>query len=222
MICLLVMTDGRDELLARTIESARASLTGPITERVIYDDTGDPEHRNDLRARYPDFLVFGVGRQGFGGAIASAWTVLRSASQARFVFHLEDDFVFGRPVDLAAMARVLDANYELVQLALRRQPWNEEERAAGGIIEQYPDDYDENWNGAGAHWLEHRRFFTTNPSLYRRKLLTDHDWPEVEHSEGVFTHQLLTDPDTRFGFWGARDSGEWVEHIGVERAGIGY
>ena len=33
---------------------------------------------------------------------------------------------------------------------------------------------------------------------------------------------LADNDDARFGFWGARDSGEWCHHIGVDRVGTGY
>lgn len=231
MIALLVMTDGRADCIARTIESATANLdpTSAISELWIHDDSTDPAYRAWLRERFWTFNIIGppdgAGRSGFGGAIRSAWSTLSGRSRADFVFHLEDDFTFRRPVPIRAMAAVLDRQPHLVQLALRRQPWNAEEAAAGGIVEQHPDDYTEcleHWPD-GPTWLEHRRFFTTNPSLYRRSLILDHDWPEGVNSEGRFGIGLLAEhPDWRFGFWGSRDSGEAVEHIGHVRAGVGY
>lgn len=218
-VVLLVMTDGRD-CIVDAVESARVNLAGQIAHRVIHDDTGDPDHRRWLKARFPGFEVIGGSeRQGFGGAVHNAWAYLRCRPE-RFVFHLEDDFIVDRGVDLTAMAAVLDRNPHLVQLALRRQPWNDEERAAGGIIEQHPGDYvdvtdGDNW------WLEHRRFFTTNPSLYRLSQCSTH-WPRGSLSEGRYTHQLLASPAVRFGFWGTRESGQWVTHIGHERVGTGY
>ncbi len=126
------------------------------------------------------------------------------------------------------MTYVLRRHPHLAQLALRRQPWNDEERAAGGIVEQHPDDFVEVDGGHGSVWLEHRRFLTTNPCLYRRELM-DVDWPEGPNSEGMFTHRLLERgfsgapaSQLRFGYWGSRDSGEAVEHIGHVRAGTGY
>lgn len=223
MITLLVMTDGRDTI-ANAIASADAMLRGSVTRRVIHDDSGDPGHAADLRHRHPDYTVISheFGRQGFGGAIRNAWAWIRACDDNRFVFHLEDDFTFNHSVDVDAMAAVLDVYPHLAQLALRRQPWNAAELAAGGIIEQHPHDYTEQRIGTtGDGWLEHRRFFTTNPSLYRRTLL-DNDWPDCPNSEGIFTHQLLTDPDLRFAFWGTRDSGEWVRHVGHRRVGTGY
>jgi hypothetical protein len=233
MIALLVMTDGRDHVF-ETIDAAGDMLDGPITERWIHDDSGDPHRAEALRARYPGFRVISTaGRSGFGGAIRSAWHALRIASSAPYVFHLEDDFRFRRIVPLEAMVALLEHHPELVNIALRRQPWNADERAAGGIVEQHPTDYIDRttwtpWRHGNYDeeriilWLEHRRFFTTNPGLYRRSLLLEHDWPVGTESEGHFSQRLLADPDIRFGYLGARDSGEWCEHVGAERVGIGY
>lgn len=228
MICLLVVTDGREDYLDACIASARDNLQGPITQRIMFDDTGDDEYRRHLAERYRGFRHLNAGpRQGFGGAIQAAWAYLAEHSECRWVFHLEQDFTFNRPVDLATMARALHDNPHLAQLALRRQPWNDHETAAGGVVEQHPDAYAE-FHVAYGSWLEHRLFFTTNPSLYRRSLCTVR-WPDGGNSEGHFTHQLLRDgtPEVdgerlRFGYWGTRDSGEAVAHIGHQRAGIGY
>ncbi len=214
------MTDGRVGCLTETIESAREHLVGEVTAKVIHDDTGDEAYRDYLRGAFPDFEVIGQPtRQGFGGAIRSAWAHLRTRPE-RSVFHLEDDFTFNEPVDLVLMQRVLDRNPQLVQLALRRQPWNDDERAAGGIIEQHPDDYVDCSDGV-SHWLEHRRFFTTNPSIYRRSLI-EKGWPAGKNSEGVFTRQLLDGPGVRFAYWGRRTDPPKVEHIGEHRTGTGY
>jgi len=226
MIALLVITDGRKDCLIETIASAMDNLDGPITERWMYDDSGDPEHRAWLRKSYPQFNVMWhiEGRQGFGGAIRAAWHTLRLSSKADYIFHLEDDFTFNRPVPLNDMIDALDENDYLAQIALLRQPWNDTERAAGGIVQSNPCAYIER-SHAGPHghdyaFLEHRLFFTTNPSLYRRSLL-DHEWPLVEHSEGMYSIALL-ELGYRFAFLGDFDTDPWVHHIGTNRAGTGY
>ncbi|EFC78832.1 glycosyltransferase family 2 protein [Parafrankia sp. EUN1f] len=230
-VAVLIMTDGRDELLDRTLQSAQGHLGGQVTRWFIHDDTGDGDHREDLRRRYPQAEVISAShhRAGFGGSIHRAWRWISLFSEADYVFHLEDDFILNRRVNLRAMARVLAACPHLAQLALRRQAWNADEVAAGGIVEQHPDDYVDAGDHDGNRWLEHRRFFTTNPCLYRRQLCTA-DWPTGAESEGRFGLGLLRGglpwgvpgDRVRFGFWGARDSGEWVEHIGHQRAGTGY
>lgn len=223
-----MFTDGRDELLERTLDSAALNLVGPITEMVVFDDTGDLAHADRLRASLDAHgagwrvIQHPEGRRGFGGAIRAAWAWLRRHSEARFVFHLEDDFTFERAVDLDRMVGVLESRPELVQLALRRQAWNEAERAAGGVIELRPEAYLERETPLYGKWLEHREFFTTNPSLYRLELVRARAWPAGPHSEGLFSLELFTDPDLRCGYWGARTQPPWVHHIGAGRAGEGY
>lgn len=229
-IAVVVITDGRDEYLRESVRSAMANLAGPITEWWMYDDTGDNVYREGLARRYPTFTHFHEGpRQGFGGAIRAVWARLRTASTVDYVFHLEADFTFNRRVDLGELAAVLADRPQLAQMALIRQAWNPEERAAGGLIARYPEAYQPAGDAAGRLWLEHRLFWTTNPSLYRKQVC-DLDWPGGVRSEGHFTFQLLRDglpggvagDEVRFGYWGRPEDGPWVEHIGQERAGHGY
>lgn len=222
MIALVVITDGRTEYITRTIPSALANLDGPISERWIYDDSGDADHLAWLYQTFPQFRIIHhvQGRQGFGGAIREAWRTLRFESAADYVFHLEDDFTFNRPVPLEDMIEILDENPRLAQVALRRQSWNSAEKAAGGVIETNPDAYIER-GGHFVSFLEHDLFFTTNPSLYSRRLIEQHDWPTGEKSEGMFTVQLREARRT-FAYLGERTDGPWVHHIGDERTGTGY
>lgn len=217
------MTDGRDDVLDRCIN--QPPIFGQydlVSEFWIHDDTGDDDHRAALAGRYLGFTQIGDGpRRGFGGAIRWAWSQLMVRSQARFVLHVEDDFLLGPDVDLYAMAAILDMCPDVQQVALRRQAWNDAERAAGGVVEQHPGDYRE-VTRRGYTWLEHRRFFTTNPSLYRMSLC-NRDWPDGPHSEGHFGIQLFAEnPANRCAFLGARNSAPMAEHIGHARVGTGY
>lgn len=228
MIRLLVMTDGRRDYIARTVPEFLDRFDRPdlLSELVIHDDSGDPEYRAWLVERFGrqgfEIVSTTVGRSGFGGAIRSAWQHVRDTSSARFVFHLEDDFTPTRTVPLLDMVRLLELRRDVVQVALRRQPWNAEEHAAGGIVEQHPGDYLDAVESGIPH-LEHRRFFTTNPNLYRRELVDETEWPAGSQSEGRYGIELLRqDPARRFAFYGSRDSGPWVEHIGHDRVGSGY
>lgn len=229
-VALLVVTDGRDDCLAEAVASLELHVSGPITERYIYDDTGDDAHAVRIAHNFPGYTVWAPGkRQGFGGAIRWAWKALTKQSRAEWVLHWEDDMVAVRPVDLVAMTDALTVNPHLAQMALRRQAWSEPERAAGGVVEQHPDDYTDVTAHNGAQWLEHRRFFTTNPCVYRRALCAA-GWPDGKHSEGHYGFRLrehglpwgIPGDDVRFAFWGARSEDPWVHHIGHQRVGTGY
>lgn len=210
--------------------ASAADMLPEFDHKVMVNDHADPAWCDYLDDRWPEFdILHPIGRRGFAGAIEAGWERIGYLG-ADWVFHLEADFRFNEPVNLGAMIEVLDRHSHLVQMALRRQSWNDAERAAGGIVEQHPDDYTEHTekypctycpNGHSYQWLEHRRFFTTNPSVYRASLC-DSGWPQVPNSEGIFTHQLLADPALTFGFWGPRNSAPKVHHIGDERAGSGY
>lgn len=219
MIQLIVMTDGRYRYLRKTLESARKKLAGKITRKIIHDDSGDPRNFSLLSERYGPlgFEVFSTGRRsGFHGAVKSAWNQLDESIP--WTFHLEDDFLLNERIDLGKMIDVMDANPHIVQMALRRQPWNEQERAAGGIVEMDPDAYTD----CGG-WLEHRKFFTTNPCLYRTSFAKQNVWPDGANSEGRFGYHLFqNDPSLRSAFWGSRNSGTKCHHIGQTRAGTGY
>lgn len=222
MMALLVMTDGRRDCIERAIPSALERLHGRFTEFVIHDDSGDDAYHEWLTATFPQFqIVMTPGRSGFGGAIRSAWSHLAAHTEAHFIFHLEDDFIFNEDIDVVAMARLLTFERTLMQVALKRQPWNDIEIAAGGIVECAPEDYMQVTNG-DIWWTAHRRFFTTNPNLYRASLVHEH-WPEGENSEGHFTHQLLARRRGHpFAFWGRKFDPPKVTHIGNQRAGTGY
>lgn len=222
MIVLLVRTDGRDELLRRTIDSMQQNVIGSISRIVIHDDTGDTDHNAMLQREYPAWDVISGPRAGFGGAIQRAWSVIaREYDRCDYIFDLEDDFTFNRPVDLNEMAKVLDEFPHVQQIALMRQAWNDKERRAGGLLQSIEEHLTETrWSGL--HWMEHRLFWTTNPSLYRTSLIS-RGWPEVEHSEGHFGISLMDEhPDNCFAFWGRKEDSPWVRHIGEHRVGTGY
>lgn len=231
-IAVLVITDGRDDTLDQTLTSAVRLLTGNVIEWWLWDDTGDNMHRAMLAASYPSIEHIASGpRLGAAGAVQAAWRILAEASSADYIFHLEDDFTFTRPIDLNDLTRLLNDRPWLAQVALRRGPVNDAEHAAGGVIEQHPDWYtdrhDRTADGRGRHWLEHRAYWTNNPCLYRRSLLTA-GWPGHVHgrySEDTFHQRLMVrgtpeahGVDVAYAYWGARDSGVWTEHIGAHRA----
>lgn len=197
-IALLLISDGRDDYRDRTIESAKEHL--PKLDHLVEVD--DREHR-----------------LGFAGAIQEGWERVTETG-ADWVFHLEADFTFEAPVPVLDMIGLLERQPHLAQVSLKRQPWNEQEKAAGGIVECTPGQFDERTDDA-AVWTEHRLYWTTNPSVYSTRWCRMR-WPQQPFSEGLFTHQLLADPLLRFAIWGGKFDPPAVEHIGNGRAGHGY
>lgn len=213
----------------QTVDKAVAHWLGVRRVRVRWVNDGGPVDLGVPQAHPVVWRHINAGpRQGFSGAIQYAWRHLLGASNAEWIFHVEQDFVFREEIDLDAMAAVMTANPHLAQMALCRQAVNDVEHSAGGVVEVNRGAYLQCSDPAGADWLEHQLFWTTNPSLYRLSMCAV-PWPSGPQSEGRFTHHLLRAgapgiaPDRlRFGYWGRYGEHVLVEHIGKERAGHGY
>lgn len=216
---VIVLTAGRKAYLQDTLASFSKHVNGQIMHRTIQDDSGDEAFGRWLKESYPEWeITTTAGRSGFTHAIRSAWRhEQRRTDGSRYIFHLEEDFTFDRDVDLSEMAKVLESDPKLAQVALLRGPFFPPEHKAGGIIQEDPDAYTAITDGK-RKWLEHTKFFTTNPCLYRRELFRI-GWPMQRNSEVAFT-RVMVRKGYRFAFMG--DGTPWVSHIGYERTNLGY
>lgn len=196
-VALLMIGDGRDEYHERAHESIADNIGWGTFDQVVTVD--DREHK-----------------LGFAGAIQHGWAQVR----ADYVFHMEMDFTFNWKVDVEPILQTLDERRYLTQIALLRQPVNDAEAAVGGILGQHPESYQQVESADGRAWIEHARFFTTNPCIYPA-WVAQRGWPQCAESEGHFGLELFAeDPMRRSAFWGHGE--QWVHHIGDERAGQGY
>lgn len=212
-VATLILTNGRRDCIARTIPSLRESVT-PLGPLLVADDSGDPDYVRWLDRFGPDRMLVPLPSAGYAVAMwrALGWV---AASEFDWVFVVEDDFVFHRPVDLEAMAAVMDADPRIAQMVLLRQPWYPSEKRSGGVLERFDPAALTRHDG----WTEHRLFWSMNPHLVRRSFLAEHRWPLGDRSERRFGQAVFRDPETVVGMWGTEP---WVEHIGTERVGTGY
>lgn len=223
--CLVITTDGRPGVLQRTLEAFDRRVSPRPAEVLIVDDSGDSAYHRYLEALVNDRGVgwralFHRDRQGFCRTVADAWEQAAHASSP-WIFHLEDDFEFVRSVDLRDLAFVMEREPQIAQMVFYRNPANEEESAAGGYLRIPGRDYQLRGSGSRHTWFEHRLYWSTTPSLFRRAIPAQHPWPGSTSScEGKFGIILRgARPGTTFGIWGAGDP--WVRHFG-ERSGHGY
>lgn len=199
-VCLLLIDDGREDYLERSLASLDLSV---FDERVTILD---PEHK-----------------LGFAGAIQAGWDEVLT-TDCEFVFHVESDFTFNSPPPLHRMEALARWGW-VTQVALKRQPWSPEEVAAGGYVAMDADAFEEwtlTFDDGRYRYLAHRKFWTTNPCLYRSSLC-ERGWPQESESEGKFGIRLFAeDPNYRSVIWGGKFDPPAVEHIGETRAGVGY
>jgi hypothetical protein len=223
-VALLTISD-RPDLYAETIASLEDALEpdcGGVTRFALHVHVDDSAHR-----------------LGFAGAIREGWRRLAEHPDPfDYVLHLEDDWRFLEPLDLAGMTALLAARRDdvaavgcpdLAQVALLRQPVAPLEIRAGGVVELWRESYTvsevtlvppDPIGSQTIRWLEHDLFFTTNPSVYRRDLL-ELGWPDSSRSEEVFTARCR-EAGYRFAFYGASAKPR-VWHTGNDRReGRGY
>lgn len=195
-----VITDGRIDYLAETLRSAATMLPEPH-RRIIIDDSGEPDCRAWIRTNYPDFEFHGHHRRlGLAATVRDLWDRV----DTDYLFHLEDDFTFNRPVPIRQLAEA--SNYgQIAQVCLIRQPWSPPERERGTIL---PDDIREH-----GELLIHDKLFSLNPCLIPRTVV-ELGWDD--DNEAGFTRTLLA-AGYRFAYWGRGDP--WVTHIG-ERSSL--
>lgn len=216
-ITLVVISDGRGELLVRTTRALQEHLIGNVDYSLLIDDSGSPEYAAWLDSLYPSFqIVHHEYRRGFAGAVISAWDNLPVCD---YVLTCEDDMVLREDVRLSDMVEILDANPSLSQVVLKRQAWNEHEIAAGGIVEMHPSDYHD-VHTHGIAWTQHYRYYSTNVNLMPYRI-TRLGWPNVEHSEGHFGARLK-EYGYSFGMLHHKFHVPVVEHIGLQRVGVYY
>lgn len=213
IICA-VYTCGRREYLEATLASYRDRVHG-AGRVVIFDDSGDPAYTDWLYSLGHSVASWGRNR-GYTGSMQRSWDWLGTHAVEDHVFHLEEDFIFDRDIELADLVEVLEADQTLDQVALLRHAWFPAERRAGGIIAQRPDEHHTE-TIAGHDVITHTRVFTTNPSIYRRELCAE-GWPQRSRSEAVFSARRR-DAGRRFAYIG--NGTPWCTHIGAERSGVG-
>jgi hypothetical protein len=150
-------------------------------------------------------------------------------SDLDWFFHLEDDFVILRPVNLNWLREVLEIEEHLKQMALVRTPWGAEVEY-GGYIARDPGWYERRatevrimagtspgGEARDVKWIATQRNFATNPALARTNFPREHPYPSVALSEGVYGFEIRErEPEALFGLWGWGEP--WCAHIGVDRA----
>lgn len=213
-VALVLVGDGRREYLARAVESLREMVDYPFVARIMVDDSGDRYHAAHLKMTYPEFQhVRHNRRKGTVKAVRSGWqAALRTG--ADYVFHTEEDFTYNEPVDIERMAALLETEPQLAQVVLKRDPYSWPEIEAGGFMELRPSQYVDTDSPVGP-WVDHRKLFSSNPSLIPRKVIRLGFVGEAKFGK------VCVDAGYRFAYWGRTTDPPRVTHIGAVRS-IGW
>lgn len=220
---LALLTHGDAPHLDRTLESFAAHVTPEPTTRVCLID--GPGRAPAVEPLGPWLIEQHDRQQGFCASTRDLWSLAVRASVLEgnaHVMWLENDFVFDRQVSVEEMAIVMGVG-RYAQVSLMRQPVNRAEVEAGGVLEALDATAElMTLTGPGhdpIEWLEHRAYFTTNPSLLSTVTMLHFPWPGIgSECEGRFG-LMLRERGHRFAVIG--DGTPWVTHLG-ERSGRGY
>lgn len=224
-LCWTVLTDGRKEYIEECLPAWIDWLDNSIHKKFIIDDSGDKEYRLWLSKTFPSFNIVPVSRErsGYSAAMSTVLTTAR-LSKNNYCLHIEDDFVLKRKFDINASISILNSNNQLSQISFMREPWYHNEIESGGLIEAIErDNLDavfQQKNTNGYDWIEHRSYWTCNPSIFPRWLCSFR-WPSGDWSESRFSRKIFNSGRTA-GVLGLRGDRPYVEHIGRRRSGIKY
>lgn len=232
---LTILTNGRRECFERAVHAFAQHASPAPSAIMVMDDggqTGAAFVVETLAAAFrsppPYAYEDSPAPIGMCKAHAHCWHAA-ATSDLPWVFHLEDDFVLLRPLQLDHLRETLEAEPTLTQLALVRTPWLRE-IPFGGYIPQFPGLYERRETiipgvvmadhvisgAARAHWIATTRNYATNPALCRTDLCRRYPWPLEGGCETLIGPAILEDrPDAVFGLWGWGEP--WAAHIGVER-----
>lgn len=223
-VLLGVIGNGRKALLDKTLASLKENVNYPFLNKIMINDTGRTGYALQLEEQYAGewHIISHQFNEGLSGSIRSLWAAAR-LYDVDYIFHVEEDFTFNRPIDIESLIDIIDLNEDkIAQIALKRQPCNPAEIEAGGFMQQDPDSYSlyhssykNNHVFREAWFVTHRNFFTLNPCLYPRWVI-DLGW-EQGWGEKEFGERLFADENARCAYLGKIDDSPLVTHIGDYR-----
>jgi len=225
---VIILSHRRREFLETAVASLREHAVG-ITDVIVVDDSGDPEHHAWLDVHGYQYSLSSPDARhvGYLGAMQTLWETARE-TYSDYVLLWEEDFVLTREIDTAEMAKVLDFDCALAQLNLQRQPVYRIERRLGYMQSHQRRGYDlRTGSTEDVHWVRRARPFTTNPGMIRREVL-EIDWPSREEADTVAggaepaMSKRLERRGLHFGWLGLPNT-PYTEHVGTEmKSGKGY
>jgi hypothetical protein len=196
VIVVVVVSDRSPEMY---LDGCHANLEDYLPANLVTKTIYDQDHKLGMA---------GAVQAGFEWALSTF---------AEHVLWIEEDFRLTEHLPLSRMRLILESNPHLAQVVLKRQPWSDEEKRAGGQIETNPAAYTQ-CERLLLDWVEHSTLFSLNPCLIPRRTL-ELGWPSgplgVGNESGMT--QRCLDAGMRFAYYGRIDDPPRCEHVGHVR-----
>lgn len=215
--CVIIINDGRNDYFEQTMKSFKENVffpEGSKIHKILIDDW--PADRDEaaikkLAKKYKiDQVVLNEENLGVNKTVKKAWSLI--PEDVDYIWHQENDFVYIKPVQIEILMKVLE-NPIIIQCALVRQAWFQDELEAGSLMNTRP----ERWkvaNVSGIDIVVHKDHFTFNPSLYKRKWLIDID-PFGEYD--LRNYYMGKNPGLYFSYLGKKEDDHRILHIGERK-----
>ena len=199
--CLLIFHDGREEYLARTLESMEQRLVFDTEPYVILMCDGP------TTAKFPSSYEVHVSERRLGvyASVVKAWDIVQHhAHKFDYIFHQENDFTYNMKIDVKYLREVLHASVAIRQVVLKRQPWSRIEKKRDNVIDaEAVKEY-----RIGNYLVTGQAVcFSFNPCLYPVSSIVLGDYPLTEK-------QIMRKLQGLSVYWGGINDLPLVTHIG--------
>jgi hypothetical protein len=161
----------RPEIITRTLDSILNCVIGRKTDRfrliLNIDRIGDKVKPKEIirpaAERFKDLIFNIADSPSFPKAVKWVW----SQATARFIFHIEDDWIFSRKIEVDDMIRILDKYEEVSSLRLSKYNTRPSE-----VIKQFECKWRYNEDGfyIADRW---EKQFGLNPILIKKQFIDE-------------------------------------------------
>lgn len=227
-VLVVVFSTNRYEYLERTLAAFREHVDfgGCLVKTMLIDDypaTRDAVRAQTLEDRFGvDIVVRHEVNKGLGLSWRETWDAIRARPElGDWVFHLEDDAVFRRPVAVREVIEAFAASPDpLTQVFFKRNVCYAPEEDFIARIEAgtLGDDVGGGTGGIGGIGVTQNAYFVAMASVYPRDLVTRFVSEADPHEHTV--RDYFGAWNMTSGMWGSRDAPPAVEHIGTVSRGI--
>lgn len=216
--CVIIINDGRNDYLERSLKSFSYNVVfpeGSEVYKVMIDDWPDGRNEKELKeiqAEYKiDFIILNEKNLGVNETVRKIWKLI--PDDVDYIYHQENDFEYTEKIFISDLIEIASLP-NIVQCALIRQPWFEDEVEAGSLMNTRPERF-KDANVSGRDIILQRDHFTFNPSLYKKKWTTGEVLELKNFGEyAIRDYYINKNGGLWFAYYGKKLDANRVLHIG--------
>ncbi len=207
-LAVVVIGDGRSDMLHQTVRSITVNVAHPITARIMIDDSGSIDYGLFLDDEFPEYAMVHGGRRGMAGAVQAGFDAALSVDPD-YVLWCEEDHLLIRPLPITKAIHALEHHDNLAQMVFSREPCDpsEGDDQLAAIVAQA------SFSHTTDQFTVHDYLFSMVPCLIPRRVLALTGPASPHGIETTMTERCL-EQGYVFGAWGHVGDPPYVRHIG--------